>query len=167
MTINPVKYFLKRYHSESLKPRELKHMLNLWLPFLFNRIHIENISDDFRSMDVLLKHTFWNRNPNKAIWGGSIFSAVDPFFPIMLKQNVLLNGYQTDFFTKATEVKYIKPARTDIIFKFRLSSNDVDIAMKILSQRGKSECWNEVEGIDANGTVCIRARVQSHLKLRK
>jgi len=167
MTINPAKYFLKRYHSADLKAIELKRMLNLWLPFLFNRIHIEHVSDDFKVIEVQLKHTFWNRNPSKAIWGGSIFSAADPFFPIMLKQNALQNGYQTDFFTKSTEVKYIKPARTDIIFKFRLSNEDVDVAVKALSENGKYDGWHEVKGIDISGAVCIRARIQSHLRLRK
>ena len=167
MTINPAKYFLKRYHSADLKPSELKRMLNLWLPFLFNRIHIEHVSDNFSAIEVRLKHTFWNRNPSKAIWGGSIFSAADPFFPIMLKQNALQNGYKTDFFTKSTEVKYIKPARTDIIFKFRLSNEDVDVAIKALSENGKYDGWHEVEGVDKSGSVCIRARIQSYLRLRQ
>ena len=167
MTINPAKYVLKRYHSADLKPIELKRMLNLWLPFLFNRIHIKHVSDNFSTIEVQLKHTFWNRNPNKAIWGGSIFSAADPFFPIMLKQNALRNGYKTDFFTKSTVVEYIKPARTDIIFKFSLSNEDVNMAIKVLTENGKFEGWHEVEGIDKNGTVCIRARIQSHLRLRK
>ena len=167
MTINPAKYFLKRYHSADLKPSELKRMLNLWLPFLFNRIHIEHVSDDFRAIVVRLKHTFWNRNPSKAIWGGSIFSAADPFFPIMLKQNALIHGYKTDFFTKSTEVKYIKPAKTDIIFKFRLSNKDVNSVMRVLSENGKYDGWHEVQGIDKSGAICIRARIQSHLKLRK
>ena len=38
MNINPAHYFLKRYHSPDLKPKELKRMLNLWFPFLLNRI---------------------------------------------------------------------------------------------------------------------------------
>jgi hypothetical protein len=167
MTLNPAKYFLRRYHSADLKPIELKRMLNLWLPFLFNRIHIKHVSDDFSAIDVRLKHTFWNRNPNKAIWGGSIFSAADPFFPIMLKQNALRKGYKTDFFTKGTEVKYIKPARTDITFKFQLSSVDIEMAIATLCKKGKYEGWHEVEGIDKSDTVCIRARIQSYLRLRQ
>ena len=75
-------------------------MLNLWIPFIFNRIKIIHISNDFRSIDVCLKLSFWNRNPGKAIWGGAIFSAADSFYPIMLKQNALLNGIKTQFFTK-------------------------------------------------------------------
>ncbi|MBC8310847.1 MAG: DUF4442 domain-containing protein [Candidatus Marinimicrobia bacterium] len=167
MTLNPAKYFLNRYHSAELKPNELKYVLNLWLPFLFNRIHIEDVSDDFSAINVRIKHTFWNRNPSKAIWGGAIFSAADPFFPIMLKQIALRNGHKTDFFTKATEVKYIKPARTDINFKFQLSTQNIETAMTTLSVKGKYEGWHEVEGVDKNGDVCIRARIQSYLRLRK
>ena len=90
MNLNPVQYFLKRYHSPELKPKELKRMLNLWFPFLVNRISIISISEDFHHMDVCLKHSFWNRNPNKSIWGGSIASAMDPFFPIIMKQLLLI-----------------------------------------------------------------------------
>ena len=87
MNLNPVHYFLKRYHSPELKPLELKRMLNLWFPFLVNRIRIIFISDDFYEMHVLLKHSFWNRNPIKSVWGGSIASTMDPFFPIMINCN--------------------------------------------------------------------------------
>ena len=71
-------------------------MLNLWVPFIFNRIKIIHVSNDFRFIDVRLKLSFWNRNPGKAIWGGAIFSAADSFYPIMLKQNALLNGIKTE-----------------------------------------------------------------------
>ena len=101
MNINPAHYFLKRYHSPDLKPKELKRMLNLWFPFLLNRISIILISDDFYHMQVCLKHSFWNRNPNKSIWGGSIASAMDPFFPILMKQLLLRKGLVTDFYSKA------------------------------------------------------------------
>ena len=167
MIINPAKYFLKRYHSANLKPNELKFMLNLWLPFLFNRIQIKHVSNNFSKIEVKLKHTFWNRNPNKAIWGGSIFSAADPFFPIMLKQIALKCGYKTDFFTKSTQVKYLKPAKTDISFKFELSLEDINLAISDLSKKGKFEMWHEVEGVDETGTTCIIARIQSHLRIRR
>ena len=47
MELNPAKYFIKRYHSRDLRPSEMKRMLNMWLPFIFNRVKIEYISDDF------------------------------------------------------------------------------------------------------------------------
>ena len=54
MIFNPAKYFLKRYHSPDLQPKELRRMLNLWFPFLVNRIQIISITEDFHEMQVRL-----------------------------------------------------------------------------------------------------------------
>ena len=62
MYLNPVTYFIKKYHSPELKPRELKRMLNWWLPFIFNGIKIEKVSESLDAIDVRLKNTLWNRN---------------------------------------------------------------------------------------------------------
>ena len=41
------------------------------------------------------------------------------------------------------------------------------MAMITLSKKGKYEGWHEVEGVDKSDIVCIRARIQSYLKLRE
>ena len=155
-----------RYHSAQLKPSELKRMLNLWLPFIFNRIKITKVSNDFRNIEVRLKLSFWNRNPGKAIWGGAIFSAADSFFPIMLKQNALLGGYKTDFLTKSTNVSYIKPSKTDLVFNFTLSDDEVSTMIDILKTDGKYQEWHTVYGIDKNDNKCVKVKIQPYLRIR-
>ena len=166
MKLNPITFFIRRYHSANLKPDELRIMLNLWLPFIFNRIKICRIYTDFTKIDVVLKHSIWNRNPNKGLWGGSIFSAIDSFYPIMLKQNAIIRGYKTDFFTKAAEVNFIKEAKSDLRFKFSLTQEEIETVISGLLDNGKYDCWHSVEGIDKNGDVCIKSRIQSYLRLR-
>ena len=166
MKLNPITLFIRRYHSADLKPSELRKMLNLWLPFIFNRIKICHISEDFRKIDVILKHSIWNRNPSRGLWGGSIFSAIDPFYPIMLKQNAIRRGYKTDFFTKSTEVKFIKEAKSDLRFKFCLTKEEIESAISVLLDKEEYEGWHSVEGIDKNGVVCTQARIQTYLRLR-
>ena len=155
-----------RYHSVQLKPSELKRMLNLWLPFIFNRIKITKVSNDFRNIEVRLKLSFWNRNPGKAIWGGAIFSAADSFFPIMLKQNALLEGYKTDFLTKSTNVSYLKPSKTDLFFNFTLSDDEVSTMIDILKTDGKYQEWHTVYGIDKNDNKCVKVKIQPYLRIR-
>tara|TARA_B110000438_G_scaffold200932_1_gene192455 strand:+ start:98 stop:571 length:474 start_codon:yes stop_codon:yes gene_type:complete len=155
-----------RYHSAQLKPSELKRMLNLWLPFIFNRIKITKVSNEFRNIEVRLKLSFWNRNPGKALWGGAIFSAADSFFPIMLKQNALLNGIKTDFFTKSTNVSYLKPSKTDLVFNFTLSDQEVDTMIDILKTDGKYQEWHTVYGIDKNDNKCVKVKIQPYLRIR-
>ena len=166
MNINPAHYFLKRYHSPDLKPKELKRMLNLWFPFLLNRISIISISDDFCHMQVCLKHSFWNRNPNKSIWGGSIASAMDPFFPILMKQILLRKGLVTDFYSKAVNIQFIKMVKSDVTFNFRINENEISVAEAALIEKGKYSGWHSVEGISARDEVCVKGKVQVFLRKR-
>ena len=166
MKLNPSHYFLKRYHSPTLNAHELKRMLNLWFPFLVNRIRIISIADDFHEMQVRLKHSFWNRNPNKSVWGGSIASALDPFFPVMMKQIILRKGISTDFFSKAIHVEFVRKVETNIFFQFNITESEVINAEKTLYNDGKYEGWHFVSGVDTKGNVCVNGKVQVYLKKR-
>ena len=166
MNLNPFHYFLKRYHSPDLKADKLKGMLNFWFPFLVNRIRIISISDNFYEMHVKLKHSFWNRNPNKSVWGGSITSALDPFFPVLMKQIMLRRGIRTDFLSKAVHVEFIRQVKTNIFFHFKIKGEEVIKAEEILNNDGKYEGWHSVNGVDAGGNVCVNGKVQVYLKKR-
>ena len=141
-------------------------MLNLWFPFLLNRIQIVSISEDFHEIQVILKHSFWNRNPNKSIWGGSITSALDPFFPIMMKQILLKRDIVTDFYSKALNVQFITMAKSNLIFQFRINEEEVAVAEKELDQNGKYDGWHSVDGINSEGNICVNGRIQVYLRLR-
>ncbi len=166
MNLNPIYYFLKRYHSPDLKPNELKNMLNLWFPFLVNRIKIMSISNDFHQMNIQLKHSFWNRNPNKSIWGGSITSALDPFFPIMIKQIMLIKGIRTDFFSKAIYVAFIKQVNTNVFFQFKINNTEIITAENSLNNNGKYKNWHSVDGLDSDGNICVKGKVEVYLRKR-
>jgi len=139
-------------------------MLNLWFPFIVNRIKIISIADDFYKMKVQLKHSFWNRNPNKSVWGGSITSVLDPFFPIMMKQIILKRGLRTDFFSKAVNVEFIKQVETHIFFQFKITESEVIEAEKILQNDGSYNNWHSVNGIDINGNICVKGKIQIYLR---
>ncbi|MBC8256007.1 MAG: DUF4442 domain-containing protein [Candidatus Marinimicrobia bacterium] len=141
-------------------------MLNLWFPFLVNRISIISIADDFHQMEVRLKHSFWNRNPNKSIWGGSIASAMDPFFPILLKQVLLKRGFETDFYSQAIKVQFIKMVKSDVTFHFRISEEEIAHAEMVLNENGKYSGWHSVEGVSKKDEVCVKGKVQVFLRKR-
>jgi hypothetical protein len=166
MIFNPAKYFLKRYHSPDLQPKELRRMLNLWFPFLVNRIQIISITEDFYEMQVRLKYSFWNRNPDKSVWGGSIASALDPFFPIMMKQILLKHGIVTVFYSKAVSVEFIKMVKSNITFRFSISKEEIVATEKELKENGKYAGWHSVDGIDCKGKICVNGRVQVYLRKR-
>ena len=61
----------------------LRFILNIYPPLFFNRIILKKISKDYKEMTVVLKKSIFNINFHKTIFGGSIFSACDPYFPTM------------------------------------------------------------------------------------
>ena len=166
MIINPARYLLKRYYASDLRSNELKWILNLWFPFIVNRIKIISITEDFHTIIVRLKHSFWNQNPNKSIWGGSITSALDPFFPIMMKQILLKRGIITDFYSKAVNVRFIKMVKSNVMFQFSISKEEVAATEKELKENGKYADWHSVDGIDSEGKICVNGQVQVYLKRR-
>ena len=166
MIFNPAKYFLKRYHSPDLQPKELRRMLNLWFPFLVNRIQIISITENFHEMHVRLKHSFWNRNPNKSIWGGSITSALDPFFPLMMKQIILRQGIHTEFYSKAVRVEFLHKVESNLYFHFKINNEEIMKAKERLKNNGKYESWYTTDGVDDKGNVCVHGQVQVHLRKR-
>ena len=141
-------------------------MLNFWFPFLVNRIRIIFIADNFYEIHVRLKHSFWNRNPNKSVWGGSITSVLDPFFPIMMKQILLKQGIVTVFYSKAVSVEFIKMVKSNITFRFSISKEEIVEIEKELKENGKYAGWHSVDGIDSEGQICVNGRVQVYLRKR-
>ena len=63
--------------------RGIRWILNLFPPLLFNRIFIQNINRDFKEIIVCVRHSWMNKNFQRTIFGGTIFSAIDPYFPTM------------------------------------------------------------------------------------
>jgi hypothetical protein len=85
----------------------------------------------------------------------------------MLKQAALLNGIKTEFFTKSTRVDYIKEAKTDLMFNFQLSDEEISNMVDILNNEGKYQDWHTVFGIDKNDNKCIKIKIQPYLRVRR
>ena len=141
-------------------------MLNLWIPFIVNRIRIISISKNFDSMLVCLKYSFWNRNPDKSVWGGAITSSIDPFFQILMKQILLRKGIVTNFYSKSINIKFIKKVTSDLQLKFVIKPDQIDEVQKILLENGKYSGWYYIDGTDADSNICVKGEVEIFLSLR-
>ena len=137
----------------------IRWALNLFPPLFFNRISIIYISDDFKELKVRLRHSFMNKNFHRAIFGGSIFSAVDPYFPTMYWHIFSRLKLPVEVWLKSAFINYKRPAKTDLNLHFQLKEEDINKAKEGLKSKGKYECWHEVKAIDEYGTICAEAKV--------
>src|SRR5690606_5763504 len=84
-------YFNNFYFSVSLSfmkmsERALKWIMRFYPPLMFQRIWVKEFHPEFKGVDVIVLHSLLNRNYNSSIFGGTIFSAADPFYPILFDQ---------------------------------------------------------------------------------
>lgn len=150
-----------------LSKRKLKWMLNLFPPLLFNRIAIQRISDDYKEMDVVIRHSILNRNLQKTIFGGTIFSAGDPYHAMMYWQIFSQKNYKIEAWLKSAEINYLKPAASDLKLEFRLTDEDILEAETALEKHQRFEKWHGIEAIDKAGNVCAAIRLLVYLRTFK
>jgi len=142
----------------------LKTVLNLFPPLLFNRIVLKEVSDDFLEMRVVLRRALFNMNFHKTIFGGSIFSACDPYFPTMYYHIFANKGRKLIIWLKSAEIQYLKPADSSLKLHFKITEDDIKLAEETLNNKGKFEIWHTVEAINKKGIVCARAKMLVYLR---
>ena len=155
---------MSKFYNMDLKRYLLRITLNLFPPLLFNRIVLKEISDDFSEMKVVLRRALFNMNFHKTIFGGSIFSACDPYFPTMYYHIFRNKGRKLIIWLKSAEIQYLKPADSTLKLHFKISEDEIQLAEKTLNEKGKFEIWHTVDAINKKGVVCARAKMQVYLR---
>ena len=142
----------------------IRLLLNLYPPILFNKIVIKMISEDFTSMKVILKKSIFNINFHKTIFGGSIFSACDPFFPIMYHYIFKKSNYNLIIWVKSAEINFLKPANSSLELNFNISKDEIEIAKRELDKNDKFEAEHLINAKDNNGVICASATINIYLR---
>ena len=125
--------------------------INFWPPLLFAGIKVTYQSNDFREIDVRLKLRFWNTNYVGTQYGGSMFSLTDPFYMLMLMQNL---GKEYTIWDKAASIRFLKPGRTHLTAKFTLSEEDIKAIQAEVKEKGRME-WKRTVQIYNLSSECI------------
>jgi Domain of unknown function (DUF4442) len=100
----------------------LRHIINLWPPLFFNAISVTRISKNFREVDVALKLRWYNRNNVRTQFGGNLFAMTDPWYMLMLMENLGREYYVWD---KKASIDFISPGRTHVTAKFILTEEKI------------------------------------------
>ena len=101
----------------------LRRVMNLWPPFLGAGITVEHISKDFRQAKVRLKHGLLNRNIIGVHFGGSLFAMTDPFYMMMVSQNI---GKGYIVWDQAAKIEFLKPGRGKVHATFEITQEQLD-----------------------------------------
>jgi len=135
--------------------------MNLWPPFLGAGIRVKRQSPDWTEIDVEMKLHWWNRNYVGTHYGGSLYSMADPFFMVMLIQNL---GKAYIVWDKSASIRFKKPGRGTVSASFRLSEEQIREIRQALTSQQKIERVFAVEVKDESGSVIAEVEKLLHIR---
>ena len=147
-----MKAILKRY---------MRMYLNIWPPFLGAGIRVKRLASDWKEIDVEMRLRRWNANYVGTHYGGSLYSMADPFFMVMLIENL---GQDYIVWDKAASIRFRKPGRGTVSASFRLSDEQIDEIRQALTSQAKIERVFMVEIRDEAGVVVAEVEKLLHIR---
>jgi hypothetical protein len=142
--------------------RHIRWWINLWPPFLGAGIRVTRLDGDWKAIDVEMKLRFLNRNYVGTHYGGSLYSMTDPFYMLMLMENLGRNYVAWD---KSASIRFRRPGRGRVTAQFRLSEQQLGEIRQQLETAEKLEPVFVVEVKDEEGEVV--AQVEKVVQVRK
>ena len=141
--------------------RKLMLWMSLWPPYLGMGVRVRRMSQDMREVDVEMVHGFWNTNYVGVHFGGSLFAMTDPFYMLMLMEN-LGPGYIV--WDKAGSIRFRRPAKGTVRAEFRLSEEQIDAVRRAAAAQAKVEPVFTVEIKDRSGEVVAMVERTVHVR---
>jgi hypothetical protein len=142
--------------------RYMRWLMNLYPPFLGSGIRVKRLQPDWKAVDVEMRLRRWNRNYVGTHYGGSLYSMADPFYMLMLIENL---GPDYIVWDKSATIRFRKPGRGPVTASFRLSDEQIEDIRRRLETEDKVEPTFVVEISDEEGAVV--AEVEKLLHIRK
>jgi len=114
----------------------LKWGMRLYPPLLLQRIWIQNIEPGFRGADVKINRSLITLNFGKAIFGGTIYTATDPFYAMLFGQLLKHKGYHVSIWLKSASIQFLRPGRTDLHYRISITDEMINEAEEALNKKG-------------------------------
>ncbi|GAA1161149.1 acyl-coenzyme A thioesterase PaaI-like protein [Kitasatospora gansuensis] len=150
--------------KRTLSATTFRRGINLWPPFLFAGIRVLAVSPDFRSAKVRLRLRWFNRNWVGTHFGGSIFAMTDPFWMLLVMQN-LGPGYVV--WDAAAEIEFVSPGRGDVFAEFVLTEDRLTEIRELTAEGKKALVWFHTEVLAADGSVVAKLRKQVYVREKR
>ncbi|MBJ9978007.1 DUF4442 domain-containing protein [Pseudomonas sp. S75] len=145
------------------RARLLRWLLNLYPPYLGAGIRVQRISPDLRSVKVRMGLTRWNRNYVGTQFGGSLYSMVDPFYMLLLIEQL---GSDYIVWDKAASIDFIAPGKGPVYAELRIDDALLDDIRQQTAQGKKCLPRLQVDIRDGAGELVARVDKTLYVRLK-
>ncbi|WP_312224813.1 DUF4442 domain-containing protein, partial [Stutzerimonas nitrititolerans] len=132
-------------------------------PYLGAGIRVRHISDDFRQAQVRMGLRWYNRNYVGTQFGGSLYSMTDPFFMLMLLQNL---GDDYVVWDKAANIEFVSPGKGRVYADFTITEQLLDEIRQHTAGGDKYLPRLHLEVRDEQGTLVARVQKTLYVRLK-
>jgi len=148
--------------KKKMSPLLARIGFNLYPPFLGAGIRIKKISPQINDILIELKRHFWNRNYVNTHYGGSLYSMCDPFYMLILMNNI---GRGYIVWDKEATIRFKKAVKDPVYAYFSISEEKLNEIRSRVDKEGKIEFVLTVEVKTKDGTII--AEVDKLLYVKK
>ncbi|MBB6342784.1 acyl-coenzyme A thioesterase PaaI-like protein [Pseudomonas fluvialis] len=145
------------------KARLLRWAMNFYPPYLGAGVRIQHIAGDFREVRVKMGLGWYNRNYVGTQFGGSLYSMTDPFFMLMVMENL---GSDYIVWDKAASIDFIAPGKGPVYADFRIDEALLDEIRQHTADGDKYLPQLHVDVHDGDGTLVARVHKTLYVRLK-
>lgn len=139
-----------------------RKLFGLWPPYFGTGIKIDKISTDYRHVEVSMKLHWYNQNYVGTHFGGSLYAMTDPFYMLILIQNLGKNYIVWD---KAAYIEFKKPGRGKVSASFTFTEEEIQAVKHQADMNEKFVFDKPVDVVDEEGIIV--ATIVKTLYVRK
>lgn len=152
-------------HAErDLTAQEFRGFINEWPPFTAQRVTVTDIADDWSFVDVRMDLQPDNANYFGTAWGGTLFSMLDPFLPILIA-NRLGGGYAV--WDKTAEIDFVRPGCSAITGRVEVTDEVLADIRAATAGGEKYLRWFELPLYDKDGEVVAVQRREIYCRRKR
>lgn len=117
-------------------------------------------ASDSSELHLRLRLNIWTYNYVGTIFGGSMFSASDPFYMLMLLRAL---GPQYVVWDKSASIRFRKPARSMLYAKYQITVADLALIRRTVSEKGETNHSFNIQWVDKNQVVHAEIERQCYI----
>jgi acyl-coenzyme A thioesterase PaaI-like protein len=150
-------------------PAAISNKLRCWSFYVFGCYRgtggrLKYIAEDWSEVRLDLPLSWRTRNYVGTIFGGSIYSAVDPIYMLMLIHRL---GQDYMVWDKSAGIQFKKPGRETLNAKFLVSDDELAAIRSALESQRSIDRTYAIDLVDGSGTVCATVEKVIYIRRRE
>jgi acyl-coenzyme A thioesterase PaaI-like protein len=120
--------------SESKKSRWLRRVFNFWPCIWCTGSKVTFIAGNWQELHVELSLNWRTRNRVGTVYGGSIYSSIDPYYMLLLME---ILGKDFVVWDKAASFKFVRPITGKVKCRFLIADSDIANVKQTIAEKSE------------------------------